>query len=166
MQKIKLQVQWGALVAFAVAVVGCATIEKVATPARIEAVSALAAYQGAKVAISNGHASDIQKALDALKIIQASGKVDLAAVVVAIRTAGVKLDVGDGGLAVDAGLIVFSDYWASSVENVVEDARARAVVNGCVRGFGLALNAPRSGPGDSQRDSLVRDVEKTRPSRR
>ena len=148
-------------------VAGCTTTDlgSLATPARIEAVTAFGAYKGAQAAISKGHADEIKSARDALLVIQKSEKVDLAAVVLAIQKAGVSIAGTDGDLAVQAGLLVFSDFWSGSVENVVEDQRARAVVAGVVRGFGLALDEAGKRGVTSEND-LRTQVERTRPARR
>jgi hypothetical protein len=67
----KWQLRWvmGVLMVMAMMIlVGCTTTDlgSLATPARIEAVTAFGAYKGAQAAISKGHADEIKSARDAL----------------------------------------------------------------------------------------------------
>lgn len=131
---------------------GCATIEKLATPDRIQAVTALGAYVGAKAAIVKGHRAEIEQAMAGLKTIQASGKADLPAIVAAIEAAGVPITaIDEGELVIKGGVILFSDIWAGTGQAVLDDARAKAVVAGVIHGFDLALNVK----GDTRSDVIL-----------
>ena len=126
---------------------GCTTpqnfLAAASTPERIEAVSALAAYAGGKAAIAKGHGAEVQAAVEALKVMQASGKADLAAVATALQAAGInQLNSPEGVLALGA-VTTFQDLWANTGQPILDDARARAVINGALRGLNMALTAPR-----------------------
>ena len=126
---------------------GCTTpqnfLASASTPERIEAVSALAAYAGGKAAIASGHGLELAAAVEGLKVMQASGKADLAAVGLALQAAGInELNSPEGVLALGA-VTTFQDLWANTGQPILDDARARAVINGALRGLNMALTAPR-----------------------
>lgn len=137
------------MVLCSVIITGCKTVGIVPqiTPARIEAVTALGAYFGAKEAVTKGKRGDIERALAGLKSIQASGKADIPAVVKALADSGITFfSSTEGQLAIGAA-VVFSDAWAGTAQPILDDERTRAVLAGTIRGFELALTQPvtRSG---------------------
>lgn len=148
---------------------GCTTLQNAATPARIQAVTALGAYIGAKAAIGDGKRTGIEAASRALHALQDTGQANLPAIVAAVQAAGVPLTSAEGGLAVTAGVLVFSDLWAGTGEKVLDDARAKAVLAGTVQGFDMALQEltrARGMPGElSNLEALHRDIVATRSRR-
>lgn len=150
------------------AIPGCVTMQHQATPARIEAVAALAAYYSGKQIVDSGSGDDLRATVAALQSIAAAKKIDLAAVASALSASGVAwVGTDEGALTFGAAAILFSDFWAGSAEKVLDDPRARAAVNGLVRGFELAL---RMG-GKAARTALIHvadlrdEVVATRPGR-
>lgn len=148
------------LIAVIALLVGCATLEQYVTPARIEAVAALSGYLGGKEAIKSGHKAEIAAATEALRVIGKADKVDLLAVSKAVEAAGLTwLQSDEGYLGFTAGVILFQDLWSGKVEKVLDDARARALVNGLVRGFDYALGdgVTRAGPRPASVEQMLRD---------
>lgn len=130
-----------ALITVAAILAGCATVQKIVTPTRIEAVTALGAYVGAKAAIAKGHRAEIEQSLAGLLAIQASGKADLPAVIAAIEQAGVAISsMDEGELIIQSGVLLFADLWAGTAQVALDDARVKAAMAGVIRGFDLALN--------------------------
>lgn len=144
---------------------GCKTVDLGAqiTPARIEAVTALGAYYGGKAAIAKGHRVELERALAGLRSIQASGKADLPAVVKAISDAGITFfESPEGQLSLGA-VVTFADTWAGTAQPILDDARAKAVITGTVRGFELALSQPvQRGALDPTGEALLRQAVATR----
>lgn len=148
-------------------VFGCATIKQAATPARVEAVAALGAYYGAQSAIADGKREALVRTVAALKVVQASGKADVATIAAAIQAAGITIGSPEGTLAVQGALILFGDLWAGTGQAALDDALARAALAGTVRGIELALggatralNLP-SGQTDA-RATLIAEARRTR----
>lgn len=130
----------------------------VITPARIEAVTALGAYFGAKTAIEQGKRGEIERSLAGLKSIQASGKADLPAVIKAIGDSGISLfGSAEGSLALGA-ILTFTDLWSGKVQPILDDDRARAVLAGMIRGFDLALAPAERGAPDIVANRLTMEA--------
>lgn len=147
---------------------GCTTtanfVQAVSTPERIEAVAALAGYAAGKAAIAKGHGAEVRAAVEALKVMQASGKADLAAVGLALQAAGInELSSPEGVLALGA-VTSFQDLWANTGQPILDDARVRAVINGSLRGLNMALTAPRDST-DPVAAQLHQAAVATRPQR-
>lgn len=146
---------------------GCATFRQVATPARVEAVTALGAYYGAQAVIADGRRAELERGLAGLRALLASGKADIPTIVAAINAAGVNIGSPEGSLAVQAGALVFADLWAGSGQAVLDDALAKAALSGVVRGVELALGGGTrdlrlpSGQTDAQAQ-LIADAHRTR----
>ncbi len=145
------------------------TVAELATPARIQAVTALGAYYAGYAAIEKGGRETIQKTKDALQVIWDSKVADLPAVIAALKAGGITiLETGDGSLAIGA-VLTFSDLWDGTAGKIVNGERVRAVIAGCLRGFDIALSAKKTrgiSPVNMQHAELVDDVIATRPARR
>lgn len=153
----------GIVSAFIALLAGFATIEKLATPDRIQAVTALGAYVGAKAAIIKGHRAEIEQSLAGLKAIHASGTTDMTAIIAALQAASVPIGDGvEGELIIQGGVILFSDIWAGTAQKVFDDARVKAVMAGAIHGFELALNAQSRTRSDSTLLLLQMRAEETR----
>lgn len=135
---------------------GCKTVDtaSIATPARIEAVTALGAYYGAKALVAKGHEAELERALAGLRTIQASGTADLPAIVTALGAAGITFfDSPEGQLSLGA-VVVFADAWANTAQPILDDERARAVLAGAIRGIDLALTPATRLPVGDPADTL------------
>jgi hypothetical protein len=153
-----------ALAVIALGVIGCQTITDFATPNRVEAISALGAYLGGEAAIDNGHRADLVRALAGLEALKASGKADLPAIAEALRSADVAVqNSSEGAIAFSTGAILFSDLWAGSGQVELDDVRAKAALDGVIRGFRLALGPSPKAVGQSKLDSVVERCVATRP---
>lgn len=149
------------------AAVGCGTtnIQQIATPARIEAVTALGAYYGGKAAIKNGNRPGLERAVSGLKALEASGKADIPAIVSAVDAAGITFFASPEGQLTLGAVITFSDFWSTNAQPILDDARARAVLKGSVRGFELALTNATTralAPVDPVAEALTAEAVATR----
>lgn len=143
---------------------GCATFKSIVTPARVESVTALGAYIGAKAAIVKGHRVEIEQALEGLKALQASGSADMVAIINAIDSAGVPIaDTIEGELISKSGVLILADFWAGTVDVALNDELARAALRGVVRGFSLAVSSKSETRSDIVLAMLKAEAKSTRP---
>lgn len=144
------------------------SITNIVTPARVESVAALGSYLGAKKAIADGHQAELERALAALEVLQASDTRDLTAVAAALGAAGINfMETPEGVLAV--GVVTsFQDLWSPSGQQVLDSEYAKAILTGSVRGVKLALNVQKQkaiGGPDVALDTLRGEARATRPAR-
>lgn len=138
---------WAGLLGALAFLTGCQTADPgtglgdVITPARVEAVATWGAYLGGQALVADGRAAELGLALRALEAIEASGQLDLAAVAIVLRSAGLEvLNTPEGALMVTTALM-FSDFFHDSMSPVTDGPHGQAVVRGLVTGFRLALNS-------------------------
>ncbi len=122
---------------------GCTTtpdIGAIATPARIEAVTALGAYLGGREIVKQGNADQLRQAVQALTALQAAGNIDGPAIVSILEATDLKdkLETSEGILILGT-VLSFSDLWTGHTVEIVESEYYQAVVAGLIRGFDLAL---------------------------
>lgn len=124
---------------------GCSSVDgtkpdvaQVVTPARVETVTALGAFYGAKAAIAKGHRAELEMTRAALAKLNESEPKDWMAIVAALDAAGLTVLASDEGqLAIQAVAAIFSDNWGP--ERILDSTYARAVVRGALRGVTMAL---------------------------
>lgn len=125
---------------------GCTTtpdIGEIATPARIEAVTALGAYYAGREIIKQGNRESLAQAHAALLELDAAETIDTLAIVRILEQTDLKgaLESTEGQLVL-AVAMVFIDGYSGSVTEIKDLPRVKAVVRGLARGFECAL-----GPG-------------------
>lgn len=142
--------------AMALLAIGCATTSpsKIVTPARVQSVTALGSYLGAKAAIGKGYGPQLQMALDGLNSLKSSGTNDLASAVKAVTDAlGPEADnfvnSDEGMLIVVNGAALFTDLWTSTVQKPLDSEYGVAVRDGLIEGLTFALKPQTRALADS-----------------
>jgi hypothetical protein len=130
------------LTAAAAALTGCVSRPKVPilTPERVRAVSAVAAYYGARAAIAAGERDAIERLVAGLQTLIEQERADAPTVIAALEAAGIALVAGEEGqFLLNSGLILFADFWAASGQVVLDQPLVRSFAAGIVQGATLAL---------------------------
>lgn len=150
---------------------GCSTVQvaNVATPSRIESVTALGAYYSGQAMVRAGNRAELERALAGLKACD-TVQVDLVTVAAALHAAGVTVLNSTEGQVVLGVVLTFADLWTGTVQPIVDSERAQAILHGCITGFTLALrertgvelSTVRVAPVSFEAE-LVKAVKETRP---
>jgi hypothetical protein len=128
--------------------VGCATLQQVATPERVRAVVALAGYESCTADV-RGRPIERGKWLQVvggLKVMVDANQWDGVTVAQALERAGISEVVCDEGQVAISGGLAFVDMFTGILQRAESATIVRAVVEGMLEGINLALdaNAPNS----------------------
>ena len=148
---------------------GCATIQDQITPPRVQAVTALGSYLGVKT--TPQYNTQYSIALSALVMLQQSGNYSFPSIAQALtRTLGPQaatfINSDEGFIILQGGSFVFQDLWSKTGQVALNNAYAKAVLDGLVEGMGQALQVTRtlSATEDLNEKQLRINCHTTRPA--